>query len=342
MTTNPVNEGVANESTASTSEANSVDAGAETIFGLLDREDSTTPEGATEEEENNSNEEEETNDTETSSEEDNEDTNPEEETSEEESNSEGDVYTIKLDGEEIEVSEDELLNGYQRQADYTRKTQALAEEFKSISSEREALQTERQQYVEALEYLKSNMSTEVDKFEGVNWAALKADDPDEYTRQRVEYQEAKENVQKVEVEQQRAITEATKAAQEALKVQMQEEAGKIAKLIPELNDPEKAPTIRTDLKSYALSQGLSETELNNLFDSRSINILYKAMQFDQSSKAGKKLADKKIKKKVPKFVKSGTPNAKSEIDATKKSKKKKKLKDSGDIHDAADIFFDMM
>jgi len=40
----------------------------------------------------------------------------------------GDAYTVKVDGEESQVSLSELQDGYQRQADYTRKTQELAEE----------------------------------------------------------------------------------------------------------------------------------------------------------------------------------------------------------------------
>lgn len=40
----------------------------------------------------------------------------------------GDLYTVKIDGEEQQVTLEELQNGYQRGADYTRKTQAVAEE----------------------------------------------------------------------------------------------------------------------------------------------------------------------------------------------------------------------
>ena len=44
----------------------------------------------------------------------------------------GDAYTIKVDGEERQVSLEELRDGYQRQADYTRKTQDLAAERKRL------------------------------------------------------------------------------------------------------------------------------------------------------------------------------------------------------------------
>ena len=40
----------------------------------------------------------------------------------------GETYAVKIDGEEQQVTLDELQNGYQRQADYTRKTQEIAAE----------------------------------------------------------------------------------------------------------------------------------------------------------------------------------------------------------------------
>src|SRR5574340_754521 len=47
------------------------------------------------------------------------------------------LVTIKVDGKDVEVKLSELKNGYQRQADYTRKTQAVAEERKTIDAERQ-------------------------------------------------------------------------------------------------------------------------------------------------------------------------------------------------------------
>jgi len=39
------------------------------------------------------------------------------------------TYRVKVGGEEFEVTLDELRNGYQRQSDYTRKSQSLAEQL---------------------------------------------------------------------------------------------------------------------------------------------------------------------------------------------------------------------
>ena len=50
-----------------------------------------------------------------------------------EETSTGDSYTVKIDGREERVSLNELQNGYQRQADYTRKTQELASERERLA-----------------------------------------------------------------------------------------------------------------------------------------------------------------------------------------------------------------
>lgn len=49
-------------------------------------------------------------------------------------NSEEPKYTVKVNGEDVEVTQEELLRGYMRQADYTRKTQALSDERQRIEN----------------------------------------------------------------------------------------------------------------------------------------------------------------------------------------------------------------
>jgi hypothetical protein len=63
------------------------------------------------------------------------------------------TYTVVVDGEELEVTRDELLNGYQRQADYTRKTQTIPEDRQKFAAYAQldvALQTNPQAVLEQL------------------------------------------------------------------------------------------------------------------------------------------------------------------------------------------------
>ena len=55
------------------------------------------------------------------------DTSAEETVDQEEVVEEPSKYRVKANGEELEVSLDELINGYSRTADYQKKTQSLAE-----------------------------------------------------------------------------------------------------------------------------------------------------------------------------------------------------------------------
>jgi len=63
------------------------------------------------------------------------------------------TFTVKVDGEDVQVSLDEALNGYMRQADYTRKTQEVAQQREELSyAERiaQALEADPQGAVRAL------------------------------------------------------------------------------------------------------------------------------------------------------------------------------------------------
>ncbi len=48
------------------------------------------------------------------------------------------TFTVKVDGQEVEVTQEELINGYSRQQDYTRKTQELAHQRKPLSSSKQS------------------------------------------------------------------------------------------------------------------------------------------------------------------------------------------------------------
>ena len=74
---------------------------------------------------------------------------PEAAVTEEVSEEPGELYAIKIDGEEQQVSLEELQQGYQRQADYTRKTQEIAVERERLQQAEaivSALETDRGRY----------------------------------------------------------------------------------------------------------------------------------------------------------------------------------------------------
>jgi len=250
-------------------------------------------------------------------------------------------YTIKVDGEELEVGIEELKNGYQRQADYTRKSQALAEQRKEteqIQSERQKLEQERQMYANGLQMLQEQQSSKLQEFENVDWTALKTEDPYQYMLKKDEYRDAQEKVQNVQQQQMLIQQEQAEEAQKARAHFVQQEYNRLVEALPEWNDQES--TIKKDVQEYAKSVGFLPEEINQLADHRSVLVIKKAMEYDKlTTKVAPK---KKAVKKVPKVQKSGRGNSKEDAATEAIKKKRARLQKSGKQQDAASVFYDML
>ncbi len=250
-------------------------------------------------------------------------------------------YTVKVDGEELEVGIDELKNGYQRQADYTRKSQALAQQRKEteqIQSERMQLEQERQMYANGLQMLQEQQAAKLNDFDSVDWEALKAEDPYQYMIKKDEYRDAQERVSNVVAEQQAVQQEQARQAQQARAHFVQQEYSRLVAALPEWNDSKS--TIKKDVQDYAISSGFLPEEVSQLADHRSILVIKKAMEYDKlTTKVAPK---KKAVKKVPKVQKSGRGNSKEDVAVEAIKKKRARLQKSGKQYDAASVFYDML
>ena len=272
----------------------------------------------------------------------------EEETEEEVEEEEYDVvaeedlkYTIKVDGEELEVGIDELKNGYQRQADYTRKSQALAEQRKGtekIQSERMQLEQERQMYANGLQMLQEQQSAKLQDFDSVDWETLKEEDPYAYMLKKDEYRDAQERVSNAAQQQALIQQEQHTAAQKVRGQFVQQEYARLVAALPEWND--KDSTIKKDIQEYATSVGFRPEEINQLADHRSVLVIKKAMEFDKLTK--KVAPKKKAVKKVPKVQKAGRGKSKEDTAAEALKAKRTRLRKSGKQQDAASLFYDML
>ena len=250
-------------------------------------------------------------------------------------------YTIKVDGNEFEVGIDELKSGYQRQADYTRKSQALAEQRKEteqIQSERMQLEQERQMYANGLQMLQEQQTAKLQDFDKVDWETLKQEDPYAYMIKKDEYRDIQERASNVSQQQVLIQQEQQTAAQQARGQFIQQEYARLVNALPEWND--KDSTIKKDIQEYATSVGFRPEEINQLADHRSVLVIKKAMEFDKLTK--KVAPKKKAVKKVPKVQKAGRGTSKEETAIEATNKKRARLRKSGKQDDAASLFFDML
>ena len=250
-------------------------------------------------------------------------------------------YTIKVDGEEYEVNLEELKAGYQRQSDYTRKSQALAEgrkENEAIQSERIKLEQERQMYANGLQMLKEQQQSKLQEFKSVDWETLKEEDPYAYMLKKDEYRDAQDKARNA-VQQQRIVQQQqSQQESQARAAFVQGQYSQLIEALPEWNDDKS--TVKEDIRKFALSAGYAPEEVDQLADHRSVLILKKAMEFDKLTK--KVAPKKKAIKKVPKVQKSGRGKVKSESANDLSNKKRTRLRKSGTQEDAASIFYDML
>ena len=271
----------------------------------------------------------------------------EEESEEDEVEEEPDVYAVKVDGEELEVSLDELISGYSRHSDYTRKTQEIASERSQMaelqqqwSNEITQAQAERQQYIEALGQFVQQSMVGLEQYTNTDWETLREEDPIAFVTKKDEFRDAQERVRQAQAQQ---GIERQKQEQEFAKVKqmaLQEEHKRLITAVPEWNDPEKRETLAKELSSYALSQGFKKEELQELIDHRSLIVLMKAQKYDALQKSDVK--SKKLKNK-PKVIRSGKgTNKKSDTAKAKRIASMKRLKESGHLDDSVALFEDFI
>jgi hypothetical protein len=281
-----------------------------------------------------------------------EETEEEEEPEGEEESEETDVeegeelYTVKVDGTEREVSLNELLNGYSRQSDYTKKTQQLSQERQQMGQlqqqwqqEMIAAQTERQQYIDALGQVVNQSMTGLEEYANIDWETLKEDDPIAYVTRRDEFREAQGNVRAMQEQQAYAMQQQEAEMQNAIQYRAREEMGMLVEKVPEWKDKETRQELTKNLREYATGQGFSPEEISSLIDHRSLIVLMKAQKYDAMQNSDVK--SKKLKNK-PKVVRSGTGTTSKATSKSKRAAKMKRLQSSGHVDDAVSILEDMM
>jgi hypothetical protein len=243
-------------------------------------------------------------------------------------------YRVKVDNEEVEVTLDELLKGYSRTSDYTKKTQTLAEQRKAVEADRTKIEEAaklRDQYAQRLGIIEQMLTSQPEE----NLAELKETDPIGYAVKVAERAERDKQLAAVRAERQQLAQRQQAEQQERLQIHLTQEQERLRAAIPELADQVKGEVIRKEIKDFAKSIGFSDQELTQVYDHRAVMTLYKAMQYDKLQKSRSE-ATKKVTQ-APRMMRPGTSTP--EARETQESKKmREQLKRSGSKNDAARIF----
>lgn len=230
------------------------------------------------------------------------------------------TYTVTVGGKESEVTLEELVKGYQLESDYTRKTQALAEERKKLEAERTELATKQQQQAESLNSVREELAKKANVLSQEEIDKLYDEDPNEWAVQRERKRAFEEQFE--------AQQQQSRESQETLlRQQVQACWEKIPEVIEEWKDLNESQGEIREVAKYLVAQGLPESQVTTMADPLAWKIVRKAYLYDKVEQAKptirKKVAD------APRMVKSGTPKTTKTSQMEKEKRAAARLKKTG-------------
>ena len=243
-------------------------------------------------------------------------------------------YTVKVDGSEMDVTLDELLRGYQREADYTCKTSELSLEKSKYNDLMQQSQGEINNKLSKLTELTSMAQQELQaEYSNINFEKLYEDDPSEAARLEHKMRKRAENLGRIQEE-----TKANQAHE--FQKYLQDQQHKVSSLVPEFNDPDKASKLKSDMRKYLSGLGYGDQEINSVYDARQVLLIKDAMTYDKLRKSNPKVTKKVAA--APKVLKPGVAKNKTDASAKARRDKLNRLKKTGAAKDAASIFKDYL
>ena len=258
------------------------------------------------------------------------------------SESSQELYKVVVDGQEQEVTLDELMKGYSRQSDYTRKTEKLSQERKTLEERNaealrrsEEAKIKRDEYAQNLRLLSEQLKAEPQ----VDMDQLYRDDPAEYVRVKADQDKRKELLQASIQEQQRLQAEKQAENDKKYQTYLAEQRELLTQKLPIYADKNKGPEFVKNLTNYAKEIGYTDQDIAQLVDHRAVIMLANAYRYDKLKRAN--LKNKKVTK-VSKVVSSSSPKVLDDDEIAKRMKSKKAtLRKTGKVNDAVSVLQEM-
>ena len=243
-------------------------------------------------------------------------------------------YTVKVNGQELDVTLDELRNGYSRDADYRQKTEELSNQRKQFQSESEKQRLNYSQKLNQVNELMSMAQKELNaEKNSVDLEQMYEDDPTEAMRVEHRLRKKQERLDLA-----KAKTQSEQKAQFDTFLQEQKEL--LEKKMPEFTDPAKVSTLKANMKSTLNNYGFNDQEVAQVYDHRIVMLVNDAMKYRSMQNSKPNIAKKITKPSKP--FSSGVKQSKSEANLKLRRDKFSRLKKSGSMKAAQDVFLDMI
>ena len=250
----------------------------------------------------------------------------------EEAEEEVQLYKVKIDGEEAEVTLEEALSGYQRERTFHKRMNEVSQKSKAIEAESAETKRLRDEYARGLQQLEQAL-----RVPEPNWEELRRTKTnEEFASIHAEYQIQQNNLAKVQQQQQAIMSQQQAEVQAQYQNHLKAEFDTMLDKIPAWRDEKVRESERSKVISYAKSKmGYSDDEIAQASDHRAIVTLRKAMLYDELM-GGKTQAKRKVKV-APKMVKAGSPKTKSEVVSKRNQDMMKRFNNNSTIEGAVEL-----
>ncbi|MCP4826217.1 MAG: hypothetical protein GY892_19205 [Shimia sp.] len=261
----------------------------------------------------------------------------------EEQPDEAPVYTVKVNGQEVEVTLDELLSGYSRQSDYTRKSQELAERRKSVEVLEQEITAERGQYAELLPAMRRQLEQQMQA--EPDWDSLYEKNPIEATKLERQWRKGKEEreaqIRAVAAEQQRLAQVQQQQFDAQVQKQVASEQARLPEMIPEWRNADVAQKEAKEIRGFLISKGFSEQDVSGITHAGIVAMARNAMLFERGKQKVSQAQKGERNKSGPKPMRAGSkgtqPRKRSDVE-----KAQNRLRQSGRVSDAASVIKNLL
>lgn len=235
-------------------------------------------------------------------------------------------YTVKVDGQDVTVTLEELQRSYSGQQYIQKGMKEAAEARKKAEAEFQEFQQHQQRLQDLVQFASNGgfvppTPPDIKKLQ---------EDPIGYMEEKAIFeQRAAEYNQAVQQFQQNQQL-VSQREQEAQQAYLAEQKDILLREIPDFGDPEKGPALQRKIVDAGVNQyGLTADEINGIADARQIRVLRDAMRYHELLEATKKAAAKTAKARPV-----AKPGAKTDQKRGTTRKMRERLKAEGSM-DAA-------
>ena len=243
------------------------------------------------------------------------------------------MYPVKVDGENFQVTLDDLTRDYSGNAKIQKQFRHNAEMLKKTEEAYNSLNQQRAQIDQYSQQLSQNGLVPRPT---APTRELFTNDPIGYMDADLLYRENM-GLYQADQHQLKQNGEAVQQAQaEANQANLQYQQEELKRLIPDFADAKKAKKLKDNLIKHGGTRGFTEAELRSVVDARTMRTLHESMLYQQSLE-GKSDVQAKLKRARP-LMKSGVKKTGESVKSVEQ-KLMSKLKKSGSINDAAALLF---